>query len=307
MKLVSIIITTHRGSGYIQRAVESVLNQVYKNIEVIVVDDNGLNSEEQIKTRNKIEQYCSDKRFKYIAHEVNINGAAARNTGFKVSTGEYISFLDDDDIYLSTKISSQVKVLDSLDDGWGMVYCSVAIKNQNGSTMIRKAEKSGHLLYDLLLHRVVIGTNSMLIRRKVYEELNGFDESFLRHQDYEFTARVSANYKIKAIEDIGFEYYREISRNNPQSIEIAQKYRSHYIDKMLPLIRSFDKRKQQIIICSNSLEVTSSYLKRGEIKKFYKVFNNFTSRWLKKISFSVILSVVSMKAYHLFKRKFGVL
>ncbi|PFG04478.1 glycosyltransferase family 2 protein [Bacillus sp. es.034] len=303
MKLVSVIITTHKGSEYIQRAIESVLSQEYKNIELIVVDDNGIDSHEQKKTYETIEQYLTDKRVKYIAHEVNINGAAARNTGFKGSKGEYITFLDDDDFYFPQKISAQVKTLEELDETWGMAYCSVLIRYGNGKTVIRKSRKSGELLFDLLVHSTVIGSDSLLIRRGAYEKLNGFDESFFRHQDYEFTARVAANFKVVAVPVVGFEYNKTTNRNDPRTIEIAQEYRRHYIDKMIPYIKTLSKKKQYIVIYSNALEVTSFYLRKGELRKFLQQFVDYTSRWVKCISLTAIFSMLYLKAKHRFKRQ----
>ena len=86
--LVSIIIPTYKGSDNIKRAVESALSQTYEQVEVYVVDDNGSGSKEQIETENELKCYEGDDRVHYIAHERNINGSAARNTGIKASKGE---------------------------------------------------------------------------------------------------------------------------------------------------------------------------------------------------------------------------
>ena len=90
--LVSVIIPTHKGSENICRAVDSVLSQTYGSIEVIVVDDNGLGSEEQRKTEEAMGKYSGDSRVTYLTHKVNKNGSAARNTGLRASKGEYIAF-----------------------------------------------------------------------------------------------------------------------------------------------------------------------------------------------------------------------
>ena len=90
--LVSVIIPTYGGAEYLSRCVDSVLAQTYANIEIIVVDDNGLNTPKQKETASVMSKYSSLKNVKYVCHEVNINGSAARNTGVKNSDGEYIAF-----------------------------------------------------------------------------------------------------------------------------------------------------------------------------------------------------------------------
>ena len=110
--LVSVIVTSYNGSDSIARAIESVKKQTYKNIEILVVDDNGLGSEEQVKTE-KIVSTFSD--VKYIAHEVNKNGSAARNTGAREAKGEFYCFLDDDDEFLEKRLSFRLPSLMSLE------------------------------------------------------------------------------------------------------------------------------------------------------------------------------------------------
>lgn len=294
MDLVSIIIPTHNGSKHILKAVESALNQSYKNIEVIIVDDNGKGTIEQINTEHIIQPFLSDNRVKYIAHDININGSAARNTGFKYSRGKYITLLDDDDEYLPNKIMDQIDEFLKLDETWGMVY--------SGATH-RAFDKSGNLLYDLLLHSVVIGSDSLMVRRSIFEQVNGFDESFKRHQDYEFTARVAAITKIKCVKSIGFIYNSQVGRNKSKSIDIAKIHRKHYIDKMLPLIKKFPVFKQKVIICSNSMEVVSIHLNDGKFIKFYKELKDFSQQWNLKIGLVVILYTICMKVLRKLNRK----
>ena len=98
--LVSVIIPTFQRAKYIERAIDSVLNQTYKNFEIIVVDDNDQESEARKEMIKRMDKYSSDSRIIYIKHEKNKNGAAARNTGINVAKGEYITFLDDDDYFL---------------------------------------------------------------------------------------------------------------------------------------------------------------------------------------------------------------
>src|SRR3989304_6831314 len=100
--LVSIIIPTYNCQKYIRQAIESALAQTYKNIEIIVVDDGSSDN-----TREEIDDLISEKKISYI-YQANKGLPGARNTGIKQSKGEYLVFLDSDDIILPEKIMSQV-------------------------------------------------------------------------------------------------------------------------------------------------------------------------------------------------------
>lgn len=95
--LVSVIIPTYKRATTLLDAIRSVLNQTYKNIEIVIVDDNGKGTYEQLETERLLKQYIENQQIIYIVHEYNKNGSAARNTGLMASHGAYINFLDDDD------------------------------------------------------------------------------------------------------------------------------------------------------------------------------------------------------------------
>ena len=112
---VSVIIPIYNRAHTIDRAILSVLNQIYKSFEIIVVDDCSTDN-----TREVIEKF-GDKRIRYIRKKSN-KGAAARNTGIKAVRGEYIAFLDSDDKWLPNKLDEQIKVLKVTSPKVGVVY-----------------------------------------------------------------------------------------------------------------------------------------------------------------------------------------
>jgi len=111
--LVSIIIPLFNASGYIEETVESVINQTYQNWELIVVDDCSTdNSREQVKELAK-----KDKRISLIESEINFGGPARpRNIGLDNAKGEYIAFLDSDDVFLEEKLEKQLEIFNKNDD-----------------------------------------------------------------------------------------------------------------------------------------------------------------------------------------------
>lgn len=262
--LVSVIIPTYKGSDKINRAVDSVLAQTYENIEVIVVDDNGGGTQEQIKTASAMEKYDGKVNVKYIFHDINRNGAVARNTGIKASNGEFLCFLDDDDEYLPHKIESQVREFEKLDESYGMMVGSVKVIEGNYES-VSKGEFKKDFLYEYLSHQADACSSTVMVRSRVLGTVKEWDESFRRHQDWEFFARVAASFNVFCIDNIGVLKYK-YDNNLPKDGKVAEEYRAHYLSKMQPLIQRYTPRQQKKIYFSNYIDVGKVYLKNKNIK-----------------------------------------
>lgn len=267
--LVSVIIPSYGGSKILNRCINSVLEQTYKNIEIIVVDDNGIGTPSQLETAKVMSYYKCNKQIKYICHSVNINGAAARNTGIKNSLGEYIAFLDDDDVFLKEKIEKQVNLLSSLPSEYGAVYCSHETFLRGEKIGEEHAVLDGFFLYEYMLHKVEIASSSILIRRSVLEEINGFDESFKRHQDWEFISRLLNKYAIKSDDFYGFEK-NLIFRNSMVSPQIFKERRLYYLNKMYPIIANFTKEEQNLLLVQEYFDIAISFIKAKDYIGFIK-------------------------------------
>jgi len=265
--LVSVIIPTYGGGEYLKRCIDSVLAQTYNAVEIVVCDDNGVGTEGQLCTAEVMSVYTGDPRVKYVCHEHNINGSAARNTAFRHSKGEYIALLDDDDEFLPGNIEAHLKVLKALPADYALTYCSGKdIYHDGKEVKVMRKTFTGQDLYAILMHRVVISSTSLVIRRSCWEALGGFDESFRRHQDWEFTARVMARYKVKALGHIGYVRYR-YQRNNASDPEKRKAFMGHYLEKMMPYIKTLPLSQQKDILVSNRLHICVTYIKRHEYAK----------------------------------------
>lgn len=224
--MVSIIIPTFSRPTNLVRAIDSALNQTYKNIEIIVVDDNGVGTPCQIETEKLLTKYISRNMIKYLRHDVNRNGSAARNTGFNASNGQYINFLDDDDEFLPEKIEKQVAYLETLSSEYGACYCNTEfISGERTRHFINS--KEGNLIEDILLKKVVFNTSTVLFRRQTIDAINGFDDTFRRHQDFELFVRYFRIFKIGLVSDvlcIKHQTENVISKNPQKIIEYKQKF-----------------------------------------------------------------------------------
>lgn len=218
---VSVIIPTYGGEVSLKRAVDSVLMQDYDNFEVIVVDDNGLGTEKQIITEKLMNEYINNDKVIYIKHEKNKNGSAARNTGLRHSRGEYISFLDDDDIFLQGKISKQVNFLKE-NPQYDAAYCW---RYAGGRVITSNLE--GDLSEELLELSFTPFTSSLILRREACVKLNGFDENYCRHQDFEFLLRFFRKFKIGVVREPLIEIIGNGVDNQPkgkQAVELKKKF-----------------------------------------------------------------------------------
>ncbi|MCE2152703.1 glycosyltransferase [Streptococcus thermophilus] len=185
----------------LNRAIDSVLCQSYKEIEKIVVDDNDPTSDERKNTEALMSRYIGDKRIRYIKHQRNSNGAVARNTGITAATGKYIAFLDDDDYYLPNRIEKSVRYLEKNRDAVG-VYAGVDIIDKEGNINLKVRPQCDLKISDLLRKEMVIGTGSnIFVKSDVVKGIHGFDESFVRRQDIEFMIRVCHEGRVGYIPD----------------------------------------------------------------------------------------------------------
>lgn len=294
--LVSVIVPTYSRPINLLRAINSILEQTYKNIEIIVVDDNGIGSKEQLDTENILSEYIKDKKVIYCPHEVNMNGSAARNTGLKIAKGKYIGFLDDDDEFISNKIEIQVNALESLDKSWGGCYCNTNLIGKR--KVILNNDKSGNLAEDLLLCKVRFNTSSLLLRKEVCDNLNGFDISFERHQDWEFMIRYFRLYKIYLPTSLPLlnKYSSRMSSSNlPKSEKLIQ-IKKKFLNTFESDINTFES--SNIIYHEHWMQITLSLLYEKKYKSFYeylkksKSYSSFTVDDFKSLLKYAVLSLL---------------
>lgn len=170
---VSVIIATYRRESTLRRAIESVLNQTYKDIEVIVADDNA-NIEWNTRVEAIVKQYPS---VKYIQNKTNKGSAATRNVGIQESTGDFITFLDDDDEYLPERIEQQLNGL--LEANGDFSVTDLFLYNEGGKLIDKRIRSyitdysPEQLLKSHLMHHIT-GTDTLMFKKSYLEKIGGF-------------------------------------------------------------------------------------------------------------------------------------
>ncbi len=199
---VSVIIPTYNYGSFIGEAIESVLAQTFPVSEIVVVDDGSSDNTEEVvgKFGNKV---------KYIKQK-NGGVGLARNTGVKHSTGEFIAFLDADDIWLPQKLERQLRVLEN-DEEIGLVTTGMREFDASGKTISKHQNgQSGWCAEKILLSEAVtVGPGTTIfMKRSVFDEVGGFDETKNMHpaEDWEFTYQVARKFKLAFLPDLLAEY-----------------------------------------------------------------------------------------------------
>lgn len=193
MPRVSVIIATYNRAKFLQSAIMSVLNQTFRDFEIVVVDDASKDHTADVV------RGINDKRIRYIRHPVNQREAGAKNTGLLSSSGEYIAFLDDDDEWLPEKLRLQIELLENSPAKIGGVYSGyMLIDRASGNIIdIEIPYKRGDLYQELLRENCL--NVSMLLRRKCFEQAGLFDVSVPFSTDYDMWIRISRHFQFEYI------------------------------------------------------------------------------------------------------------
>lgn len=179
--LVSVIIPTYNRAARVARAVLSVQRQTHTRLEIIVVDDASSDETPRVMAN------LNDQRLRYIRHEKNAGGSAARNTGIRAATGEFIAFLDDDDEWEPEKTEEQLKMLQYYD----AVVCT---SDGVGSDLYKHEQRKTLELADL--RTGPFGGTGVLMTRTAVLKDTLFDESLPRGQDWDLFIRIAMKHRI---------------------------------------------------------------------------------------------------------------
>jgi glycosyltransferase involved in cell wall biosynthesis len=270
--LVSVVITAYNRSAFLRDTLDSIQNQTYSNIEILVVDD-GSNKEEAVKNKLLCEKF--DKCIYY--YKANSGQPASRNYGIKRAKGKFVAFCDDDDLWVLDKLEKQVAVLNNIPD-YGLVTGSIENINENGSkTGVVKSHKGhshGYVFSDFLIKNRTASIIP-LVRKEVFNKVGYFNTDFTIGEDWEFWRRVSYYYKFYAIPEV-LGYVRLHEDNMSKSRVNDPLVRFLLYRKLTTSLLSwgehrFSKKDKQLIF-------------KIEWKFYKKMFNNKCPGILKKLT-----------------------
>jgi len=185
---ISVIIPTYNRKNTLPRAVESVLNQTYKPVEIIVVDDGS--------TDGTKEWFSEMYPLVHYIYQVNSGVSSARNTGINSARGDWIALLDSDDEWLPDKLELQVKLLQNNAE---LRFChtnEIWIRNGVRINQMKKHQKYGGNIFKKCLDICRISPSSSLFHTSVIKDVGLFDESLDVCEDYDLWLRITAKYPV---------------------------------------------------------------------------------------------------------------
>lgn len=197
--LVSVVIPSYGRPEMVSGAVETVRDQTYEPIELIVVDDC---SPDPIEPQVREMDLDGFQDVRVIRHEENQGAAAARATGIEAAAGEFIAFLDDDDRWTAEKLRKQVAALQEWGSEAGVAYTGMRYVDEDGETKREHVPtESGDLTKTLLCRNVVGSYSTVLVRAAAIEEVGLPDSQFPSWQDLEWYVRLSQNWAFVAVDE----------------------------------------------------------------------------------------------------------
>lgn len=223
--LVSVVMPAYNSEKYIAEAIESILNQTYKNFEFIIVNDGSTDN-----TLKIIKKYAKkDKRIKVINNKENLKICKSLNRGITSSKGKYIARVDSDDISLPERFEEQVDFLEKNKEA-GVVGADMQIFNglTKENISIRKYEKTDEKLRKTIFFYSPFAHPAVMIRKRVLEDLGQYNEEYHDCEDLELWFRIGSKYKFANINKILIKY-----RFHPNSITIKKMRRMETLSNKL--------------------------------------------------------------------------
>lgn len=258
---VSVIIPTFNREKFVCRAIDSVLVQDYKGFELIVIDDGSVDN-----TPSLLARYGD--RVKILTQK-NLGVSAARNSGIKKASGEFIAFLDSDDTWLPSKLSTQVKFFN---ENPGVSICQteeIWIRNNVRVNPRLVHKKHSGWIFNFCLKLCIVSPSAVMLKKQVFDSVGLFDESLPACEDYDFWLRVALKFEIHTLDE------KLIVKHGGHLDQLSRqwgldRYRIVALKNILgsPLLSGSQKKLVQGEIDRRANIVIKGARKRGQVLRF---------------------------------------
>lgn len=199
---VSVIIPAFNRNQTLPRALKSVVQQTFRQLEIIIVDDGSVQPAEQVVS------VFGDSRIRLLVHPKNRGANAARNTGIGAARGTYVAFLDSDDEWDKKKLEVQVNAIERAPSSVGAHYTGYTFISEDGEIHRQTSPVLFGDLLPFLIRSNVIGTlSTLMVKRSVLEAAGGFDESLPAVQDWDLYIRIAKLCEFAAVSKSFVQYY----------------------------------------------------------------------------------------------------
>jgi glycosyltransferase involved in cell wall biosynthesis len=257
--LVSVVMPAFNCERYIAECIDSVLEQTYQDFEIIIVDDGSTDDTVKI-----ISQYKNDRI--RLFNQSNSGSGSARNYGVKQASGEWVAFIDADDIWLPDKLHKQLEHCSKLAWSHTDLYFHGSVYPRHTKATEFTSKHSGFILNKLLVENF-IGTSSVVIKKEIFQEFGGFNTELRALQDWDLWLRIAEKYQVCYI-DQPLVYYRVHSSSVSRNVRKTLPYHISLIDRafsqngpgsQLPEFKN-EALSRSCQICSQIAEQEQDYL-----------------------------------------------
>jgi glycosyltransferase involved in cell wall biosynthesis len=191
---ISVIIPTHNRTATLGRAIQSVLDQTFPALEIIVVDDASTDI-----TPHILEKYSG--KIRIITNETNQGVSYARNVGIQEARGDWLAFLDSDDQWAPTKLERQKQFHDSHPSILISQCDEIWIRNNVRVNPMSKHQKRGGWIFEACIPLCIVSPSAVIIHKSVFEHIGLFDTNLLACEDYDLWLRIAPHYEIGLLEE----------------------------------------------------------------------------------------------------------
>jgi len=260
MQLISVILPAYNASEFIAEAISSVIGQTHENWELIIIDDGSVDD-----TGSIVDSFLkSDNRIKYIS-KLNSGVSDSRNVGIKKAQGNFIAFLDADDVWLSDNLKKKLEELDSCD----VIYSECELIDEH-SKLINKVLTGSEQpeLIDLLLLKgnYITAPSGWLIKKEVLTKIGEFDINLSNNADQDLWIRILSNgFKIKLIQDVLWKY-RVHNKNMSGNISLLESDSVYMFDKFYKSAVNYSANFKRKSYSNLYLMLAGSWWKNGNNK-----------------------------------------
>jgi len=300
---VSVIIPTYNRADLLPRAIDSVLNQTYRDLELIIVDDGSTDNTKEI-----VEKYQKkDERIKYLWEENYGGPARPYNLALKQCQGEYIAFLDSDDVWLPEKLEKQIAIFEEYDGkiNLGLVICEAYVvdldRNDIGRLTFPYNENLlGPEKFGLFFEKFgIISLSCVVIKKEVFKNIGYFDEKFKVSADVDIYSRILKNSPIYFLKEPLVKYTQsDRSLSNEQFwIKQIPEYK-YFLEKYGDDFKKYPKAKSRFLrnigtfyTLNNNNRMARKYFKEAiknnplSLRLYFQYFLSFFPNIYKKLLF----------------------
>ena len=276
---VSVIIPTYNSAAYVVEAVESVLNQSFRDLEIIVIDDGSTDDTESVLSAYRT-------KLRYI-RQPNSGVAAARNRGIEESRGRYVAFLDADDTWLKDKLERQLAALAS-GSNHRVCYTAFTLVDSNLSPLgTVRSNRAGSTLEDLLLRGNVIGSIcTVLCERSLFETVGGFDDRLSQCADWDMWVRLAAQTEFLYLDEPTVTY-RQHELNMSRNAPLLEQDSVCVLEKgfAMPGLAESIKSQSRAAFARNYMVLAGTYFHAGRYFDFVRCAARSVSMDIKQVAY----------------------